>query len=202
MNNRWLTIGLIVSIAVNLLFVGFAIGRSSDPAPWSRNVDPSFGFSQILRTLPEERRREIVRSVNLRSARPPVRDMRRVQREANAAMVAEPFDADGLADALTELRELMAEGQLRSHSALVSIMTRLTDEERQLVLAEMSRRGSGGAMGAPRPPRERGPRGPGGRRGEPRGFPGDDGPRQRRPREGVPPGAPGAPGAPPADDAQ
>ncbi len=199
MNNRWLTVGLIVSIAVNLLFVGIAIGRSSDPAPWSRNVDPSFGFSQILRTLPEERRREIVRSANVRSARPPVRDMRRVQREANAAMVAEPFDADGLADVLMELRELMAESHLRSHTALVSIMARLTDEERRLVLAEMSRRGPVGARGAPRPPHERGPRGPGGRRGEPRGFPGDDGPRQRRPREGVPADAPPTP---PADDTQ
>lgn len=195
MNSRWLTVGLIVSIAVNLLFVGIAIGRSSDPA-WSRNVDPSFGFSQILRTLPEERRREIVRDVNLRAARPPVRDMRRAQREANAAMVAEPFDAEGLEDALAELRELMAEGQQKSHIALVSIMTRLTDAERQLVLEEMRRRGPGGAMGGPR-----GPRGPGGpRRGEgPRGFPGDDGARPRRPREGF---APGPPDTPPPDDTQ
>ena len=204
MNNRWLTVGLIVSIAINLLFVGIAIGRSSNPA-WSANVDPAFGFGRILRTFPDERRREILRSVDLRDSRPPVREMRLAQRDANAAMVAQPFDAEGLADALAELRRLMAEGQVRSHLALVSIMAQLSDAERQLVLAEMSRRGPGGAIGAGAPPHERGPRGLGrpreGRPGEgPRGEPGGFRERQRRERmteRSAPP--PSDDGVPPSD---
>jgi len=135
MRSKWLIAALAVSLILNLVLVGFFVGRESGPPAWTQaRMDPSFGLARALRFLPEERRdalfgddeaRDIRRSLS-RS----MRGMRQHQRAIQAALTAEPFDPDVLASAFADFRHDMDEAQTRNHGLFVRIAAGLTPEER------------------------------------------------------------------------
>lgn len=136
MGRRWLIVGLIASVVANLALVGFLVGTTMGPPAW-RPVpfDVAAGLGRMVRFLPEDRRTEVFGDIDpRREVRTALRTMRRAQHGIEAAMSAEPFDPDALAAALDEFREQFATSQQGSHAAFVTVMQRLTpDERRQLV---------------------------------------------------------------------
>ena len=55
MNSKWIAALLIASLALNLLFVGFTVGRSHHQP----EMDPGIAFPSWARTLPKPRRKEL-----------------------------------------------------------------------------------------------------------------------------------------------
>tara|TARA_B110000503_G_scaffold22573_1_gene34988 strand:+ start:3207 stop:3791 length:585 start_codon:yes stop_codon:yes gene_type:complete len=176
---RGLAAALIVSIAVNLFFIGgiafrFYLMHSSMNA--GRPLPPN--ISWLVRDLAPERQEEMraklkERGMEGRAAR--IR-MFKAQRESNRLMTADPFDAEALAAAFTALRDAANEYQRLSHLQTAEILNELSVDERRKAVEFINRRG----------PRDGGP--PMGsevtRRpfGAPQGFEND----QRRPRNESP----------------
>lgn len=139
--NKWLALGLIVSIGVNIALVGFIAGRASaiDVRPIA--MDPTMGFARILPELSEARRHELRPLVrrHVRSVMPSMREVRRAQRDLRAALLADPFDRAELASALGRFREHLAESQAASHEAFAGLVEQLTPEERRLLVSRLRR---------------------------------------------------------------
>ena len=132
MKSRLLVIGLAVSLVLNLALIGFLVGAAGQPPPWrSSGFDATAGFSRLVRFLPEERRAAVNGDDLRREIRQSLRTMRRAQHSIEEALAAEPFDPDRLAAALEDFRAQFTTNQQRSHAGLVSIMERLTPDERR-----------------------------------------------------------------------
>ena len=176
---RGLAAALIISIAVNLFFIGgiaFRFYLKSSSMNADRPLPPN--ISWLVRDLAPERQEEMraklrERGMEGRTAR--IR-MFKAQRESNRLMTADPFDAEALAAAFTALRDAANEYQRLSHLQTAEILNELSVDERRKAVEFINRRG----------PRDGGP--PLGsevtRRpfGAPQGFEND----QRRPRNESP----------------
>jgi uncharacterized membrane protein len=142
MNNKWLVAGLIISVVLNLLLVGFMVGRASGgPLFPGGRMDPTTGYVRLLHFLPEERREAIAPIVRpmLRELMPALRSMRGDHRSVHEALAADPFDPDELSVALETLREHLNTSQATAHTTLVALARSLSAEERTQ-LAEAMRR--------------------------------------------------------------
>ena len=145
MKAKWLVVGLVVSLVLNLALVGFLFGKASGPPPWHRGAfDPVAGLPRLMGFLPKERRQQLMEQHPRRQLRDSLRDMRRAQRAMDEALAKEPFDAEALATALARYRQHFAAGQERSHAAFVAIAAELTAEERRGFLSSVRRRGDRG----------------------------------------------------------
>lgn len=109
---------LALSVALNLVLVGFLIGRRVHPEA-RRGPPPGL----------EARREELGAG---RSA------IRGASKEVTAALVAEPFDLPRLEHALTELRRVTSGGQEAAHRALVELASRSSAEERKRLAKRFS----------------------------------------------------------------
>jgi uncharacterized membrane protein len=149
---RKLEIALAISLALNLFFVGFAVGRRSGlfhghhgprhahgralvqhgerpPGP-GMDLGPS-GF--LRRVGIGDAGPEVARVLEAR--RDELRAQRGAVRRARAAVAgplnAEPFDAEKLAAALEALRTESADAQARMHATLVEVARTLSPEQRR-----------------------------------------------------------------------
>ncbi|MBL3702344.1 periplasmic heavy metal sensor [Sulfitobacter sp. BDSS02] len=100
--SRRFRIVLILSLAANLLFIGLMVGavmRHGHDGPRYRDRPPSVGAA-LFRALPREDKREIREAMHQRDSL--VRDAERQSdfAEIRALLVAEPFDAAALEDAM------------------------------------------------------------------------------------------------------
>lgn len=156
MRNKWLIGGLIVSAIVNLLLIGFVVGRiaSDSPPPFGPVADPTAGYMRYLRTLPEDRRKEIAPTVreHMRGLRDDIRGTRGDQRALHAAIVAEPFDAAELTAALERLQRRLTSVQSQSHASFVAVVARLNLAEREALARSMQRPHRGHGPHDPRHP--------------------------------------------------
>ncbi|HTK97262.1 MAG TPA: periplasmic heavy metal sensor, partial [Pseudomonadales bacterium] len=93
--NRWLIGGLVLSVILNLLLVGFMIGRMSGfgPPP-GFGPDPTAGFFRLLGFLPDDRRAAIAPDLRkqMGDLLPVLRKMRGDQHRVFETLTAEPFD--------------------------------------------------------------------------------------------------------------
>ena len=124
---------LIVSLALNLLFIG---GLAA--AVWhynSRHVRGEFGLLAFARQLPPEHQEAFRQQVL--NARASLKDEREAVRSAwleiNSLLTTEPFDKDKLKTAMAKLRE--AENQFRAglNNSFAEIAASVTPEERKLL---------------------------------------------------------------------
>ena len=144
MKAKWLVIGLVASLALNLALVGFLVGTESGPPPWHRGAfEPVAGLPRLMGFLPKERRQELMEQHPRRRLRESLRDMRRAQRAMDAALAEEPFDAEALSTALARYRRHFADSQASSHAAFVAIAAQLTPQERRRFVESLRRRGDG-----------------------------------------------------------
>lgn len=156
--SKWLTLGLIASIGINIALIGFVAGRASaiDVRPIA--MDPTMGFARLLPELSEARRRELRPLVrrHVRSVHPSMREVRSAQRDLRSALLADPFDGTALEAALEQFREHLVESQATSHASFAGLAEQLTPAERRLLVAQLGRdpryRGFGAQARDGRPP--------------------------------------------------
>jgi uncharacterized membrane protein len=147
---RWLIIGLTASVALNLLLVGFLIGRVSGmprPVAFQANTQASIGW--MMRNLPEERR-EVLRDdarEHFRGVRPELRALREAQKRLFAILSADELDQDALNDVLAELRTRSDAIQAANLALLEHLAGKVTPEERRMLAEGLTRH--------PEPPKRR-----------------------------------------------
>lgn len=145
---RWAWVLATVSLAVNLLVVGAIAGKFLA----HRHGHFFHGHRAFFKSLSEERRTEL-RNI-MHEAREPVRPLWKKAREARKAvadaMRAEPYDEAELRKALTNLMEAEVAARSASEDMVLSIVTKLSAEERQWYAKKFER-------GKRRFPRHRGP---------------------------------------------
>jgi uncharacterized membrane protein len=155
--NRWLSLVLFVSVALNLALLGM-IGahmwrqrEDRPPGPISRQLSPP--WDEKARELRRARRPEAMELV---------RAIRAARADARETLTTEPFDAGRLADALERLRVANEALQRHVQTGFVDLARQVPPEERQ----KLARVIPGGE------PPDRHPRGdgppPGGPPGRPR----------------------------------
>lgn len=140
-NRKWLVIGLIASVAVNLALGGFLAGHASRGGPSAVTLDPSLGLFRVVRELPEDRResfRPVVRE-HFQSIRRDLRRMRKAQGSINRALEQAPFEPEALDAALDGFRAALLEVQQENHALLVRVAESMTPEERQALREVMTR---------------------------------------------------------------
>jgi len=141
MRNKWLVGGLIASVVVNLLFIGFIFGRiGMMPLP-GMSPDPTVGYGRMLGFLPEDRRAVVMPLVRERmhDVMGNLRTLRTQQQAVLDALKADPYDKDKLATALAALRATLASMQESSHRSLVDVAATLTPDERKHLADAMRR---------------------------------------------------------------
>lgn len=144
---RWGRIALIVSLALNLLFVG-AIGGSMW-AMWAgywggpRHHAFAGAIHHLMKTLPEERR-QIARDV-LRRHRAEIRPLRRQVRTSRRAaarvMRQEPFDEASFRSALGAMQKAELDIRQAVGEIAVDLGKTLTQDERRELLRGLARHG-------------------------------------------------------------
>lgn len=161
-------LALVLSVAVNLFFIGGIAYRASLLQEFSgRPFPPNVGW--IVRDLSEARRGELASFLE-RSASEigPMRgEMFAAQRQVNQLMAAAEFDPGAIKQAFTQLRDVNLRYQALSHEQSIALLNELTVQERQMALEFVTRRG-------PRDSRD----GFRGRQRGPGGFGGSGGPRR------------------------
>jgi uncharacterized membrane protein len=138
-----LLVGLLLSLAANLFFVGgiaYRMYRMPDFRDM-RPFPPNVGW--IVRDLSEERRQQL--EPLLRQSAEVIRPLRstmfQTQRRVNELMAAPEFSADELGQAFADLRNASDQYQSLSHQQTVVILQQLSAEERRVALEFVQRRG-------------------------------------------------------------
>ncbi len=144
MNVPWRAI-TVVSLAVNLLIAGAAVGFFMSGFP---RGGPDFR-DRGLRNLPEQQRHELARA--LTGAWESSRDLRRAARDARegarAVVTKDPYDEAAARKALGDMRA--ADSAVLSHyqDALAANLGALSAEQRALAFRAASRAGPVGGLG-------------------------------------------------------
>jgi uncharacterized membrane protein len=138
MRNKWLIALLAVSLTLNLLGIGAAVGfklRSHDRPL----ANPSFAIGRAVTQLGKQRSHElrpIVRD-HYRTLRPQLRRLRAKQRAWQQAFSQATFDSAEFDDRHAEFAQQLATIQTLSHEALKSLAAKLTPAERARLLDAM-----------------------------------------------------------------
>lgn len=139
--NKWLTIALVISLVLNLLLIGFALGAKFRGPPSGMIMNPMFGLMRYAESLPMQRRVELLKEMRgFRPERAQFRQMRELQANLRAEIRRDPLDPIALKAALTALQEQMQTHQSASHDAFVQLMQSLSPAER-IALDEQMQRG-------------------------------------------------------------
>ena len=174
---KWLVTIVAISVAVNLLLVGFYIGQQLLPGRTNVSIDPTMGLPRMLQGLPDDRRRALLQDVDVsrREIASRHRALQKVQIDIERALAMEPFDAESLANALENFRRRFDENQEDSHRLLVQLFEQMDPDERSAVRIALSQLRARPNQGRPRdigpmrpPPRFNDDRGRSPHRGEER----------------------------------
>ncbi len=180
---KWLVTIVVISIALNLLLVGFYIGQQPLPGRTNVSIDPTMGLPRVLQGLPEDRRRALLQDVDVsrREIASRYRALQKVQLDIERIMETEPFEPDELAQALENFRRRFDENQQDGHRILIQLLEKMNPDERSAVRNALRRPRTRPDQGRPRElgPDRLGPRFDRDRR------------REQRPREGRPERRPG-----------
>ncbi|MGI9384385.1 MAG: periplasmic heavy metal sensor [Methyloligellaceae bacterium] len=143
---RWPRVLLVLSLALNLLFVGLVAGALwvHWNGGWGGPRHHAFAASvrRLMKELPEDRRKTTQEILSRHRAE--LRPLRRAAHDARHAAFeaarADPFDADRLKERLDQMQG--AEASMREAMAALALelMKGLTVEERRLFLRTMMRK--------------------------------------------------------------
>jgi uncharacterized membrane protein len=138
---KWLVAIVVISIAINLLLVGFYVGRQPLSGRTNMGIDATMGLQRMLQDLPEDRRRALLQDVDVsrREIASRHRALQKVQIGIEHIMATEPFDAERLAKALENFRRRFDENQENSHRLLVQLFEEMNPDERSAVQSALGR---------------------------------------------------------------
>lgn len=157
--NRWLAIGLIVSVALNLGFIGFGATRfykfrNMDRMPATQVED------QVARRLPDHAA-EAFRKAVREHREPGMTPFHQMRRELAETLAADPFDRDKFARLLADHRDRLDDFQQGMQAGLLAAADAMTPAERREYAGRLLRHGPPGmpprrdrepGRGAPPPP--------------------------------------------------
>ncbi|MFN3230702.1 MAG: periplasmic heavy metal sensor [Alphaproteobacteria bacterium] len=171
-----LTIGLVISVGLNLLIVGFLVAVSIG---FHHGRGPEFAIDRIADHLEPESREILKASVaeNKDEVRARFRAMRQAHRQAADVMSAEPLDQAALEQAFADARAAQNELVEAMHGIVVESAAQMSYEDR-VKLSKAGHRIVRRLMGGGR--HRHGPHGPGFHRE------GDGGPNRPPPSEPLP----------------
>lgn len=145
MSRKALIVTCVISLVVNLGFVGFFVGKSFGSHFHSDRTSTWTGapIDRILRPLGEERVQELVPSTeeHRKQFHDHLRQLRRAQSELYRATVAEPFDPARLHEAQAAFNELFLAAKARHDEMWLEVAAKLRpDERRRIMRRSMPRR--------------------------------------------------------------
>jgi uncharacterized membrane protein len=140
--DRRLRIALAVSVGINLLVAGLAIGAAFHGGPDRDQMSRDLGFGPFSEALDMNQRRAlrdslIQKSPEIRSA---MQQRRRDLSQLLAAMRAEPFDASQMQSALETMRQRLTTQLTLGQNALADVLAKMPTEQR-LEFADRLERG-------------------------------------------------------------
>ena len=145
---RWLTVALVLSLAINLMIVGVFIGRGMSGRPPPGSMPTNFGW--MIRHLDDQNRQELRGNLEEHATlvQPIRREMRDAQRTFNRLLIQPELDEMALSASLQKLRTASDQYQTEMHAMMLQIVTQL-DEQKRRKIASSLRRGPG-RPGGPR----------------------------------------------------
>lgn len=166
--NRWLAIGLIASVALNLAFIGWGAVRFIKYSRWV-DRDRVHIEEQFARRLPEEAGQAFRKAFD-KAETGKAFTLRDMNRDLASALAAEPYNRSALEAALLEHRRRLDQLQQGLQAGFLAAADAMTPEERQKFARRLARHGPpmppDGPMGRPGshhpdgPPPHRPPRPP------------------------------------------
>lgn len=150
MSSRWIKITLVISLTINLLFIGAIVGRISSGVPLSRPFPPHLGW--MLRNVDPETRESLEPQLRklARNSMPMRRQLRESQQAVNKLLLQDPLDQVALASSMGELRRYSTESQQQMHTTLIAIMSQLDLDQRKQVMNFLNRNWRDEMRGRPR----------------------------------------------------
>ena len=148
----WLMIALCVSVAINLLVVGIAIGaRMNGGPPHAAMLNNSaFSVGHAIRQFNDQRSAQLwpIARPHFKRLRPELRKLRDAQKDWENSFVSEPIDLIELDRTNATLHERINTIQQMNFGAIRALASELSPQERMQMLR---------ALRVPRPPRPRTP---------------------------------------------
>jgi uncharacterized membrane protein len=131
---------LVISIGLNLVFVGVVVGRHLFGMPPGRAH-----FEWMTQEVSEETRSKLRSSMreHMQESRPVRRELREAQDHLRTAISTDQYVEADVAARLAEIRRASAELQESMHEQMVENLRHLAPEERSHVLGMMMRQGRG-----------------------------------------------------------
>ncbi len=126
---RLVSIALVVSISINLLFIGAIIGRVM------MHQGPGQPFGWAIRNLDPETRERLRPQLKqfAETSQPIRREMRIARADFNQLLAAEEIDQAALAHALEKLRNITLRYQSSRHEQMITLLKEFEPEQRQQV---------------------------------------------------------------------
>lgn len=134
---RWVLPVLVVSLALNLLFVGLVAGSWWRHGPsGSRDRIITGAVERLMQDLPEDKRGHAAQLLkqHRESVRPVRQQLRDARDAAKEAVLTEPFDEAKVQAALARFREIRTSQHKSMHAMVMDLMKQLTLEERKELL--------------------------------------------------------------------
>ncbi|MCW0232683.1 MAG: periplasmic heavy metal sensor [Ferrovibrio sp.] len=145
--NRWLAIGLIASVALNIGFASFGAVRFFK----YRELAERRGWQiedQVARKLPDNAAKAF-RHAFEDGRKGGAISHNQMRRDLGAALGAEPYDHNRLAAVLAEHRQRLDQLQAGMQAGLLAAADAMTPDQRREFAARMLRRGPPGPPGGP-----------------------------------------------------
>jgi uncharacterized membrane protein len=136
---KWLGIGLVVSLGLNLFVLGAWVGKIARHGNTVETERVTLG--PMTESLSPEGRQLVRQSIrtNRKEAIPIFKELNAARERANQALETDPFDPAAYEAALRDIRAYSEAGQALLHTTLVDVVSRLSMDDRRR-LAEESRR--------------------------------------------------------------
>lgn len=134
---RWLWPLLIVSLALNLLFVGLMAGNWwRHGGHGGRNKVFTGAIEKLMQDLPEAKRDHAATLLNRHreEVRPLRQQLRDARKTAKDAVLTEPYDAAKVEAALARFREIRTSQHKSMHNMIMDLLKDLNLEERKKLL--------------------------------------------------------------------
>lgn len=139
-SNRWLQAVLVISLGLNILFVGVVLGRALGGPPPAAGKPIHLGM--VMRHL-DAPTREALRPqlLKLREEMLPLRkDMQRAQLKFRRLLMADNIDESALEEAQAQLAGASSALQSKMHEHMALTLKAVPPEQRQRVLQRLERR--------------------------------------------------------------
>lgn len=143
---RWLRVALLVSLVLNLLFVGLFLGAAAGKDRTARKFAPSddrvlLQLGPYARALPDERRKTLAGSLRLdpNEARKVRRELRNGFQEFLTLLEAETLDVDALSLLIDAQQDLVTGRAAVNKQALLDVLSSMTAAERSAYAKELQK---------------------------------------------------------------